>query len=171
MNSDLLITPEQFCNKFNACSEGKVFALQFPTMKEVWGKCENPRWMLWICSQLRLDLDPKALRLFACYCVRYTPLSNGKKVWSLLKDERSKNAVRLAEKFANGKATIEELLEAKNAAVAAAAKSRPAYAAYAAAYAAAAYTYTYAYAYYTRIKAQQFQARKLHKVIANPFIV
>jgi hypothetical protein len=45
--------------------------------------------------------DDKSARLFACWCVR--------QIWHLLEDERSKNAVIVAEKYANGEATQEEL--------------------------------------------------------------
>lgn len=52
--------------------------------------------------------NDKTARLFACWCVR--------QIWHLLKDERSKNAIEVAEKFANGKATQEELEAAAKAA-------------------------------------------------------
>jgi hypothetical protein len=55
-------------------------------------------------------------RSFACWCVRETPLASGRKVWDLLVDERSRNAVVVAELFANGDATREELQAANSAA-------------------------------------------------------
>ena len=56
--------------------------------------------------------NDKILRLFACWCVR--------QVWPLLTDERSRNAVEVAERYANGAATDEELYAARDAARAAA---------------------------------------------------
>lgn len=53
-------------------------------------------------------VDDRTLRLFACRCVR--------EVWHLLTDERSRNAVEVAERYANGQATDEELRVAKAAA-------------------------------------------------------
>lgn len=53
-------------------------------------------------------LDDKTLRLFACKCVR--------EVWHLLTDERSRKAVEVAERYAVGDATDEELVEAHGAA-------------------------------------------------------
>ena len=49
------------------------------------------------------------LRLWGCWCVRNTPISGGKTIWDLLTDERSRNAVEVAEKFARGEATSEQL--------------------------------------------------------------
>ena len=50
--------------------------------------------------------NDKTLRLFACWCVR-------EYCWDELDDERSKNAVIVSEKYANGDATIEELNSAR----------------------------------------------------------
>ena len=60
--------------------------------------------------------NPQTARLFACWCVRNTPLENGGRVWDLLTDNRSKNAVKIADQFANGKATKGELTAAWDAA-------------------------------------------------------
>jgi len=65
------------------------------------------------CRQVRLlrqveTWNDKNLRLFACWCVR--------QIWHLLTDERSRNAVVVAEKYANGLATDDELAAARAAA-------------------------------------------------------
>ncbi len=52
--------------------------------------------------------NDKTARLFACWCAR--------QVWDLLTDERSKEAVVVTERFANGDATEEELSAARAAA-------------------------------------------------------
>jgi hypothetical protein len=59
-------------------------------------------------------------RLFACRCVRETPLTDGRKVWDLLPDGRSRAAVKVAERFAVGDATKKEMEAATEAAWAAA---------------------------------------------------
>ena len=53
-------------------------------------------------------LDDKTLRLFACKCVR--------RVWHLLTDDRSRKAVEVAERYAIGEATDDELTSASSAA-------------------------------------------------------
>ncbi len=48
--------------------------------------------------------DPRRMRLFSCACVR--------DVWHLLTDERSRRVVEVAEEYADGRATADELGEA-----------------------------------------------------------
>ncbi len=95
-------------------------------------------WLVWTAT--RPGVFPDAvLRKLACRFIRETPLSDGSKIWDLLTDERSRKAVEVAESYADGKATYEEL-EAADAAAARAADA----AAYAAAARAAAYDAAYA---------------------------
>ena len=60
--------------------------------------------------------NDRAAREFACWCVRNTPISKDRTVWDLLTDDRSRNAVVVAEKFARGEATEAELAAAWDAA-------------------------------------------------------
>jgi len=85
-----------FCNTYNACSDGRDWALNScASMHEVWLKSQ-PDWLVWVATRQGV-LPEKDLRLFACWCVR--------QVWHLLTDDRSKNAVIVAEKYAVGEAT------------------------------------------------------------------
>ena len=59
------------------------------------------------------------LRLWGCWCVRNTPISDCRTVWDLLTDPRSRNAVEVAERLARGEATREELAAAYAAGAAA----------------------------------------------------
>jgi hypothetical protein len=54
----------------------------------------------------------RELRLFACWCVRNTPLHDGRVVWDLLTDKRSQAAVEVADRYADGLATDDELQSA-----------------------------------------------------------
>ena len=60
--------------------------------------------------------NDKTARLFACWCVRHTPLADGRVVWDLLTDDRSRAAVDMSERYARGGATEEELAAARAAA-------------------------------------------------------
>lgn len=51
-------------------------------------------------------------RVFACRCVRETPIGRGHTVWELLVDERLRHGVVVAEEHARGEATDEDLLVA-----------------------------------------------------------
>ena len=56
------------------------------------------------------------LRLFACAQVRTAPLADGRTVWDLLTDVRSRRVVEVAEAFARGEVAEEELDSARAAA-------------------------------------------------------
>ena len=123
------MTIEQFCAKHKACEEGKEWALaSCASMKEVWEKAK-PNWLLWVATRPSVLTDKK-LRLFAVFCAR--------QVQHLMTDPRSIEAIDVAEKYAQDKASDDELAAARSAAsYASASYASAAYAAYeAAAYAA-----------------------------------
>jgi hypothetical protein len=70
-----------------------------------WLACADPKKML---NFLRDKRGDRKFRLFACACCRH--------IWHLLRDERSRKAVDVAERFAEGTATEEELTQAENGA-------------------------------------------------------
>jgi hypothetical protein len=63
-----------------------------------WRKCAEPERML---KSLRGAVSERKLRLFAAACCR--------RVWALLRDERSRRAVEVAERHADGRADDQEL--------------------------------------------------------------
>ena len=106
------MTTADFIREHHACRRGAEWALSISDdMADVWdamieqGKLE---WLIWTVSRPGVFPDT-ALRKLACRFVRETPLADGRKVWDLLTDERSRKAVEVAELYADGKATKEEL--------------------------------------------------------------
>ena len=108
----------RLCNKgYHGTNAANV--INFMNGNELW-EVEPSEALYWddekrkfVCSSLRLvrkieAYNDKNLRLFACWCLR--------QIWHLLTDERSKNAVEVLEKYANGEASKEELAVARDAA-------------------------------------------------------
>ena len=82
-----------------------------------WGKCEDARLMLdwWVNRQASAERpiypsrDKRKLRLFAAACCR--------QAWHLLADGRSRAAVEVAERYADGEATERERFRAWDEAI------------------------------------------------------
>jgi len=131
---------KDFLKKHSACADGAKWALSMSDdMADVWDAMlsqEKWEWLIWTLS--RPGVFPESvLRKMVCKFIRKTPLSDGRTVWDMLTDERSRKAVEVAERYADRKATNEELYAACAAARAAAyAAADAARAAYNAAYAA-----------------------------------
>ena len=115
----------ELLDKLGACAKAQVFAHTQPDLETAWRTCKRSDWMIWLLDKLGFK-DDRAYRLYACRCVRDTPLADGRTVWDLLTDPRSRNAVEVAERFANGQASQEELDAAWDAAWAAAWDARDA---------------------------------------------
>jgi len=68
----------------------------------IWRQGTDPRVLL---DQVRSRVSPRKLRWFACACVRA--------VWPWLQDPRSRRAIEVAERFADGQASSSELASAE----------------------------------------------------------
>lgn len=112
----LKLSPREFCAATDPCSEGAEFAASFKSMSEVWEACTRADWLVWILNAVGAERDDKAERLFAVWCARNTPLADGRVTGDLLTDPRSHAALEVAERFAKGKATADELAAAGAAA-------------------------------------------------------
>jgi len=73
--------------------------------RDEWAHSHNPTAMLHFLHTKGSD---RKLRLFACACCR--------SIWHLITDERSRHAVEVAEHFADGRATDDELSDANHVA-------------------------------------------------------
>ena len=68
---------------------------------------------IWVVLGMMSENDR---RLAACCFVRRTPIGDGRTVWDLLPDDRSRKAVEVAERFAVCEASERELAAARDAA-------------------------------------------------------
>jgi hypothetical protein len=123
------------------CLNATAWMKQYPeaTAQELWDTCPRGDWLLWVCRRFDL-LDNRTAAQIVCMIVRETPIGDGRTVWDLLEDERSRNAIKVTEGWVAGNATFLQVNVAADAAYAAAGAAADAAAdaaAYAAAYAAA----------------------------------
>ena len=96
----------EFLKKHDACGEGFKWAVEnCKTMEEVWNTAK-PEWFIWLATREGV-LPEMDLHRFACWSVR--------QIWDMLKDERSRNAIEVKERWIEGKATDEELAAARDA--------------------------------------------------------
>jgi hypothetical protein len=96
------MTVQDFCEKHNACAEGKAWAIKTgaENMAELWKRDDmRNEWRLWIFE--RSAVDKKTAVRFAVFCARQN--------WNLLTDQRSKDAILTAERWVDGNATPPEL--------------------------------------------------------------
>jgi hypothetical protein len=104
-----------FLRQHYACREGAKWALSVSTdMADVWDALIEQgkhAWLIWTATKPEV-LSDSVLRKLACRFVRETPLLDGRKVWDLLTDARSKKVVEVAERYEDGKATKKELADA-----------------------------------------------------------
>jgi hypothetical protein len=106
----------KYLESLHACDGGIAYASRYKSLREAWDNCRRIDWIVWLLNVTFLR-DSKRYRQFACWCVRNTPLGNNQIVWDLLTDERSRNAVVVAEKYASdGMVTWRQLISANNAA-------------------------------------------------------
>lgn len=130
------MTLKKQLESFEACPEA-VEWVEDRDLETAWKECERGDWMLWLAR--RCDVDLRRLTGAKARCARIAQ--------HLMKDERLLNALDVADRFARGEATREELdVSSDAAAYAAAAASAAASTDTSAAYAACAAYYAASYA-------------------------
>ncbi len=103
-----MMTINEFCELHAVSPACRKWALaNCSSMQDCWEKLPAD-WLTWVATRDGV-LSSKELRLFAVFCCR--------QIWHLLTDERSRNAVEVAERYANGEATDAELASARGAAI------------------------------------------------------
>lgn len=103
-------TIEEFCGKHRAFHTLREWALANCTsMQDAWAKL-SPQWLVWVATRPGVLTDQE-LRLFSVW--------NSRRFQHLMTDQRSLDALDVAERFAYGKATQTELEDAWGAAAAA----------------------------------------------------
>jgi hypothetical protein len=93
------------------------WAKDYDTLQQAWDNCQRGDWMIWLINEMEWS-NEKDLRLMAVAFAR--------QVQHLMNDQRSINALDVAERYANGEANIEELTAAWVAAWAAGVAARAA---------------------------------------------
>jgi hypothetical protein len=91
--------------KLNACDEAIEWAGD-RTIEEIVKDCDRGDWLLWLAKKIGIELQPLTLAKGHC----------ANTVRHLMKNERSIEAVDMAIAFGEGRATMEELNNAANAA-------------------------------------------------------
>ena len=154
-----------------ACRDARDWLKTLPadaTMSDAWAQCRRSDWMQWAAIHSPFLETDERWRLAGCAIIRRTPLHDGRTVWDLLTDERSRNAVEVAERFARGEASSEELASAASDAYAAYAASDAYAAAAYAAYAASASYASYASAW--AVRAAVYAASAAASAVLREFI-
>lgn len=86
----------------------------YNTLADWWEEVRNGNDMLWLLSRLGYR-NYRTLRLLAVRFVRETEVGGGRTAWDILNDD-SRQAVIVAEQYANGEATAEQLSNARESA-------------------------------------------------------
>lgn len=81
--------------------------------KQAWETCDTAFFMLMALAHFEFE-DTKTVRLYACSCVRHTPLSDGRYVWDLLYNSENKDCISVSIQYAQGLATIADLKRARD---------------------------------------------------------
>ena len=99
--------------RYKPCSDAIKYAKKFNSLQKAWDVCERGDWMLWLIGKTCGKPETKSrkkLVYVSCQCARLA--------WKWTPKE-GKNAIRIAEKYFEGKATFDEVKAAADAAGAA----------------------------------------------------
>lgn len=92
---------KELLEKLNAC-QSSINWVGGKTLDQAWDECVRADWMIWLARVT--DVDEKPLTLAKVKCARLAQ--------HLMVDERSLNALNVAEQFSRGEVTCEKLKDA-----------------------------------------------------------
>ena len=104
----------------NACQEAIEFAATHPDAESAWAACTRGDWMLWLAGKLSGPPESEGRRKLVACCCECSRLSLPVYERRYPNDNRVRNCLDVAERWARGEATIAELRKARAAADAAA---------------------------------------------------
>jgi len=86
-----------------ACTDARVWAKTQPDLETAWRECKRSDWMLWLLARTTLNQDDPRLRLMAC------DFAEAALIYVPAGEDRPRQAIEVARRFAAGDATREEL--------------------------------------------------------------
>jgi hypothetical protein len=88
--------------------------MKYKTMAEAWDACERVDWLFWGLEQTDFyKAQSMKLRKYTLRIMRETPLHDEGKLWDDL-DKECRAALKTAERFLGGCATVEEVVHKRN---------------------------------------------------------
>jgi hypothetical protein len=96
----------QLLVKLDACPDAVKWC-EGKSLQDAWDSATRSDWMFWLLLNQSNEATDKELRLIAVKCAR--------QVQHLMTDQRSINALDVAERFSNGEATEQDLAAARDA--------------------------------------------------------
>ena len=90
-----------YLRSLGACPEAREWAEPYATLAEAWVACERADWLLWYAG--KRGVDRRLLVRAACACARtvlpYVPVG----------EDRPHRAIEMAERWCDGRATLQEV--------------------------------------------------------------
>jgi hypothetical protein len=86
-----------------ACLDARIWAKTQPDLGTAWRECKRSDWMLWLIARTTLNQDDPRLRLMAC------DFAEAALIYVPVGEDRPRQAIEVARRFAARDATREEL--------------------------------------------------------------
>ena len=97
-------------SRLDACAEARKWAKSQPDLQTAWRECRRSDWMLWLITRTTLDQNDRRLRLISC------DFAEAVLIYVPAGEDRPRQAIAVARRFATGEAPREEMAAASAAA-------------------------------------------------------